>query len=242
MNNERLKNIIRSANNIINRVESPDFKLDKGAMEERMAELKSNTEIPLITAEQVKMMNGELPMQNHPQHQQTHYPQQNTSNLNSQHHNMMLEQQYNQMFNQMYGEKLNNPATQKIQQPTNTHMNEVVVKNSKLPDFIKEAMLKDSIPQLNPSQFIQGKGSFSIEDVADLIDENQRQAAPQIQSAPQNFLNITEQTIRNIVREEVVEMMARYFGNTMNEDLEKKLIQKLIKEGKIKTVTKKKTN
>ena len=52
---------------------------------------------------------------------------------------------------------------------------------------------------------------------------------------------MTEREVRNIIREEVLDMMAKYFGGTLNEDLEKQLLQKLIKEGKIKTVPKKRT-
>jgi hypothetical protein len=53
---------------------------------------------------------------------------------------------------------------------------------------------------------------------------------------------MTEREVRNIIREEVLDMMAKYFGGTLNEDLEKNLLQKLIKEGKIKAVPKKRVS
>lgn len=235
MNHERLKNIIRSANNIINRVESPDFKLDKGVIEERMAELKSNTEVPLITAEQVQMMGGQV-QHNQPQHQVQSI---NTSNLPTDQQQALLESQYNKMYEQMYGNATQQPVVTHTK-VSNNHLNESAIKNSKLPDFVKDAMLKNPIQQLNPASIFQSSQSFSLEDVADIVNENTIQ--PQQIQQPRHGISVDEQTIRNIVREEVMEMMARYFGNTMNEDLEKKLIQKLIKEGKIKTVPKKKTN
>lgn len=242
MNHERLKNIIRSANNIINRVESPDFKLDKSAIEERMAELKSNTEVPLMTAEQVQMMGGQVqqPQYHQPQYQPQYQPQSiNTSNLPTNQQQALLEAEYNKMYQQMYGNATQQPVVTHTK-VSNNHLNESAIKNSKLPDFVKDAMLKNPIQQLNPASIFQSSQSFSLEDVADIVNENTIQ--PQQIQQPRHGISVDEQTIRNIVREEVMEMMARYFGNTMNEDLEKKLIQKLIKEGKIKTVPKKKTN
>ena len=147
-----------------------------------------------------------------------------------------LNAQFNQQFNQQYGQQMQQVQ---YQQPQQQISNNDRIANSKLPADIKEAMAKNPIPQPNG---VMGQ-SFSLSDVQGLIEQPQ-QAKQQIQEgSPQQRMSggMTEREIRNIIREEVLEMMSKYFGGTLNEDLEKKLLQKLIKEGKIKTVPKKRT-
>lgn len=103
---------------------------------------------------------------------------------------------------------------------------------SKLPAAIKEAMLKNPIPQL------QGPPSkFSLEDLSDLIEKPQRKAQPLRESSgnyePQ--MSIDPNMLKAMVKEAVNEYFKESYEKRITEEAIKKTINVLIKEGKINT-------
>ena len=224
----RLQSMLSGARALMDKVENTNFNTDEyqASIAERRAELQSGTQIKMLNENEVSQMGGTPQYENQ-------QPQQHTGDQ------AMMQQQFNQQFNQQYGQQMQAPQQYQPQQA----MTNDRIANSKLPDNIKEAMAKNPIPQANSMV----GGTFSLSDVQDLLPQQgqpQQGQPQQIQEGvPQQRMTggMTEREVRNIIREEVLDMMAKYFGGTLNEDLEKQLLQKLIKEGKIKTVPKKRT-
>jgi hypothetical protein len=120
---------------------------------------------------------------------------------------------------------------------------------SKMPDNIKEAMMKNPMPAMSmPSN------TFSLDDVSDLIDkpmpqqmsnpqrpaplQEQRQTPQPIQHANDSF-TVSETALRGIIKDivkgELLDFMSETFAKQLSEQTIKKTINTLIKEGKIKT-------
>jgi hypothetical protein len=122
-----------------------------------------------------------------------------------------------------------------------TAYTEEMVKNSKLPPVIKKAMLENPIPQLTSPNH-----TFSINDVADLSEEKPmglpRTPKTRVisESNQQNgSINISKEDLREIVNELVNEKLLEFFVKNHNknitEEVVKKTISTLIREGKIET-------
>jgi hypothetical protein len=147
--------------------------------------------------------------------------------------------------NQMGGQM---PIPQRSAQSMNVGgYNDQMVDNSRLPDHIKNAMKEHKIPALNPANVMQ---SFSLEDMGDLVEKSmpspqqyqqQRINEQQYQQQPvQQSMNVNEQMIRAIVKEELLNILGGEFTKQIRENAIKSTIQTLIKEGKVKTTTRKK--
>ena len=122
------------------------------------------------------------------------------------------------------------PSTPSQMQPQMYTQEQVMA--SKLPQAIKEAMLKNPIPQL------QGPPSkFSLEDLSDLVDKPQRRAQPLRESngQPQQSMSIDPNMLKAMVKEAVAEYFKESYEKQITEQAIKKTINVLIKEGKINT-------
>ncbi len=127
------------------------------------------------------------------------------------------------------------------------------LETSKLPKSIKEAMLKQPIPQMS-----MANSTFTLEDVSDLVDKpmparmpsaNRPQPKPiterhqPIQHVNDTF-TVSEAALRGIIHDvvnkQLLEFMSETFAKKLTEEAIKKTINTLIKEGKI--ATKKKVN
>lgn len=121
---------------------------------------------------------------------------------------------------------------------------------SKMPEYIKKAMMEQPIPQINGMP-----QSFTLDEVMD-YDQDEKEVPPPVsksnrkQNINENYksqLNdkqirqIIREEMSSIVKEEMIEFFTKYFAKSLAEDTQKKLIQHLIKEGKISVNKKKKT-
>ncbi len=144
----------------------------------------------------------------------------------------------------MGGVNTNNVAPKMMgNQPVYKNINE-----SKMPDAIKNAMISNPIPQLSGPNH-----TFTLDDVQDLVEKpmptNYRPSTQQNtvnESVNQggNTFNVSEGTLRAIVKEMInealLDFMSESYAKNLTENTIKKTINTLIKEGKIRT--KKKVN
>ena len=121
------------------------------------------------------------------------------------------------------------PSTPSQMQPQMYTAEQVMA--SKLPAAVKEAMLKNPIPQL------QGPPSkFSLEDLGDLVDKPQRKQQPLRESAGnQQSMSIDPNMLKSMIKEAVAEYFKESYEKRITEEAIKKTINVLIKEGKIQT-------
>ncbi len=121
------------------------------------------------------------------------------------------------------------PTTPSQMQPQMYTAEQVMASN--LPPAVKEAMLKNPIPQL------QGPPSkFSLEDLSDLVDKPQRkQQQPLRESSHQPSISIDPNMLKAMVKEAVAEYFKESYEKRITEEAIKKTINVLIKEGKINT-------
>lgn len=120
---------------------------------------------------------------------------------------------------------------------------------SKMPDAIKQAMKDNPIPQVNGMP-----QSFTLDEVMD-YENDEKQIPPQSRhksnrkpitenKKPQLNSNeirkIIREEMQSIVKDEMIEFFTKYFAKSLAEDTQKKLIQHLLKEGKISTSKRKK--
>jgi hypothetical protein len=114
---------------------------------------------------------------------------------------------------------------------------------SNLPPAVKEAMIKNPIPQLTmpPSK-------FTLEDMSDLEDipmiPNKKRAplneTKRIVTSNSNsdMITISRTELKEMINESLVQFLTQSYNKTLTEDAIKKTINMLIKEGKL-TVKKK---
>jgi hypothetical protein len=122
------------------------------------------------------------------------------------------------------------PSTPSNMQPQMYTAEQVMA--SKLPDVVKQAMLKNPIPQL------QGPPSkFSLEDLSDLVDKPQRKTQPLRESIGnhQQSMSIDPNMLKSMIKEAVAEYFKESYEKRVTEEAIKKTINVLIKEGKINT-------
>jgi len=135
---------------------------------------------------------------------------------------------------------------QQAHQPSNTvGYTEEMVRNSHLPDAIKQAMITKPIQQLNGLSH-----TFNLDDVADLTEDKPlglpkiRQTAKQYgkvnESRPSNdgMLTISREDLDSMINVKLLEFFTQTYNKMIIEDTIKKTMSMLIKEGKI-TVKKK---
>jgi hypothetical protein len=122
------------------------------------------------------------------------------------------------------------PSTPSQMQPQMYTPEQVMA--SKLPPAIKEAMLKNPIPQL------QGPPSkFSLEDLGDLVEQPQRKSQPLRESSGnhQPQMSIDANMLKAMVKEAVAEYFKESYEKRITETTIAKTINLLIKEGKLQT-------
>ena len=125
-------------------------------------------------------------------------------------------------------------AARQMKQP-----NKEAIMNSKMPESIKKAMLENPIAQPKMGH------TFNLDDVSDLIDEKPMPApTSKVQNVNENIrsnntFNVTEDSLRDMIKDVLIEYLAGDYQKTITEGVIKKTINTLIKEGKIKTKTRK---
>jgi len=112
------------------------------------------------------------------------------------------------------------------------------IANSKMDPRILEAMAKNPIPQVSLSH------SFNASDVADLMVNHQpnlpqRNIQETYQQTYQQPQGLSEQQIRSIIKDEMVNFVTNYFTKNLSEQIKKTMIKDMIAEGTIRV--KKKT-
>jgi len=121
--------------------------------------------------------------------------------------------------------------------------NEGMYKNlekSKMPEAIKKAMLENPIPVPNSPNY-----TFALEDVMDYEKDEKRVPPPKVPQRKaaltenrmqqhEELVGLTESQVRDIVNDEMVNFLSKYFVKNLREETQKKVIQQLIKEGKLK--------
>lgn len=127
--------------------------------------------------------------------------------------NQQVEQQQQQQINYS-------------QPPTIT---EEQIRNSKLPESIKNAYLNNPIPQLNSLN-----PTFTLEDVQDIIPQRNRKINEGVQNK-NTGMNINEDRLREMIKEVLIEYLSKDYSKNLTENVIKKTINTLIKEGKIHT-------
>lgn len=102
---------------------------------------------------------------------------------------------------------------------------------SNLPQNIKEAMIKNPIPQL------QGPPSkFSLEDLDDLVEKPQRKSPLREQHTNhQSSMSVDPNMLKAMIKEAVAEYFKESYEKKITEAAIAKTINLLIKEGKIQT-------
>jgi len=148
---------------------------------------------------------------------------------------------------QMMAEGITRPQSQHSIAPQ-ISANQPMYKNmntSKMPSAIKEAMMATPIPQMSGPQ----GHTFNLEDVQDSVPQ---QRAPQYPSAPRTnpqpvyeqqqqqiggnnngTFTVSESALRAIVKDCLLEFMTQTFTQNLSEDVIKKTITTLVKEGKL---------
>lgn len=114
------------------------------------------------------------------------------------------------------------------------------LENSKMPEAIKKAMMESPIPQAS-----MAGPTFTLNDLD--YEKDEKQVPPPVtpktnrtqMNESTNLVGITENQIRTIVKDEMINFFTNYFAKTLAEDTQKKLIQQLLKEGKLSVKKKK---
>lgn len=119
------------------------------------------------------------------------------------------------------------------------------LETSRLPKSIKEAMIKQPIPQMS-----MANNTFTLDDVSDLIEKPLPRNTP-VTKRPQiletrqpisqvnDTFTVSETALRGIIQDvvnkQLLEFMSETFAKKLTEEAIKKTINTLIKEGKIST-------
>jgi len=145
---------------------------------------------------------------------------------------------------QMMAEGITRPQVQHAVAPQ-INANQPMYKNinsSKMPSVIKEAMMKSPIPQMTGPNH-----TFNYEDVADQVPPQRTPQFPQTpRTNPQpvyeqqqigannnGTFTVSESALRAIVKDCLLEFMTQTFTQNLSEDVIKKTITTLVKEGKL---------
>lgn len=119
------------------------------------------------------------------------------------------------------------------------------VKNSKLPDAVKKAMIEQRIPQ--PS-LVNSK--FSLEDMSDLEDIKMtpnRRVAPKTvpvrlnenkTTSNSDLITVSKSELNEMINAKLLDFLTKSYNKNLTEEAIKKTINMLIKEGKL-TIKKK---
>jgi hypothetical protein len=105
------------------------------------------------------------------------------------------------------------------------------VLNSKLPQAVKEAMLKNHIPKMTglPSK-------FSLEDLGELVEKPAQRPRTQINETrtPQgNMVTISVEQLNEMIDNRVNKILVNMFAKNVTEQTIKKTVTTLVNEGKL---------
>jgi hypothetical protein len=138
---------------------------------------------------------------------------------------------------QLQSEGVSRPAAQN----NSLSYNEDMVKNSKLPPAIKQAMLEHPIPKIGGPNH-----TFTLDDVSELVDEKPMGVPkrPNTKAQPINEVRTSsdmitisrsqlDEIVENIVNEKLLEFFTKNYNKALTEQTVKTTINTLIKEGKI---------
>lgn len=145
---------------------------------------------------------------------------------------------------QMMAEGVTRPQAQHAVAPQIT-ANQPMYRNmntSKMPTAIKEAMMKTPIPQMTGPNH-----TFNYEDVAEQVAPQRKPQFPstpktnpqpvyehqQIGANSNGTFTVSESVLRSIVKDMFLEFMTQTFTQNLSEEVIKKTISTLIKEGKL---------
>lgn len=133
---------------------------------------------------------------------------------------------------ELKSEGIKRPATQ-----TQQHYDDNRIQNSRLPESIKKAMIENPIAQ--PTGL---NHTFTLDDVYDIADEKPipvPQSRKQIvkenyqQSSQQNIGGYDENTLKNTIKDVLIEYLSNEYSKNLTEAVIKQTITTLINEGKI---------
>jgi hypothetical protein len=101
---------------------------------------------------------------------------------------------------------------------------------SNLPPAIKEAMIKNPIPQLQ-----MPPSSFSLEDLGDLVEQPKKPVQLNERKIQQNsdMITISRTELKELINESLLSFFKNTYEKTLTEAAIKKTINTLINEGKI---------
>ena len=141
---------------------------------------------------------------------------------------------------QMQNEGVVRPQSMASSQVSEDYTDEQV-RNSKLPQAIKDAMIKNKIPKAT-----MASSSFSLESVSELIEQEKpmgfvkqqprRQVTENIISNNNynsDMITISKTELKSMINESLAQFFKQSYDKTLTEDAIKKTINMLIKEGKI---------
>ena len=124
------------------------------------------------------------------------------------------------------------PSTPQTYEPQGYTKEQVMA--SKLPSVIKEAMLKNPIPKL------QGPPpKFTVDDLGDLVDKPKAKVKAPVsesynkQSTSSDMVTISKSELKEMINESIIQFLTNNYNKTLTEEVIKKTISTLIKEGKI---------
>jgi hypothetical protein len=116
-----------------------------------------------------------------------------------------------------------------IQQPKMYTAEQVMASN--LPQVVKEAMIKNPIPQL------QGPPSkFTLEDMSDLVEKPAAKPRKQINENVRNsndMITISRTELKELINESISQFFTQAYNKNLTEAAIKKTISTLINEGKL---------
>ena len=121
-----------------------------------------------------------------------------------------------------------NAANSVQQQPAQRRITKESINNSKLPEAVKKAMLENPIQQPNSLTH-----SFNLEDVADLIEKPKQINESIVHN--NDKITVNETALRGIIKDVLLEFLTEDYNKKLTENANKKTINTLLKEGKIKT-------
>jgi hypothetical protein len=158
----------------------------------------------------------------------------------------LTEEGVQELYNEGYSTPSNNSQLNTVD-PTSENYADTV-KNSKLPDVIKRAMLDNPIPKIQPTL----TNTFSLNDDSDMIEKpmglpkTPKTSSRNVSTLKENvshynsdMITISRAELSLLIKEEVMNFLTKSYTESLTESAIKKTITTLIKEGKI--VTKKKT-
>lgn len=143
---------------------------------------------------------------------------------------------------ELQAEGVTRPSNQTMNQTNRVGYTEEDVRNSRLPDVIKKAMIERPIQQMTPNH------TFTLDDVSEMSEKPMGtpripKAAPrrQVAESYQNnsdYITVSKdelnEMVSDIVNKKLLEFFMQNHNKRLTEDAVKKTITTLMKEGKLK--------